>query len=710
MKTHFSGPLFLFYLITKKGESYYIDTAGNLQKTGKLVPLDFSPDGWQDLAIGWERNFNKFGLIRAFTISLGFLGDGFRILEKIYNDKTIDETVYLLVQRQALEIEPAAGPGLLPSFDFIHRFYYKGEIDFSTYRRSRRRVSVNIMEGGRVKDLQAGENTTFGFPLSDPKTIRVKMEGLSFANRGNYATPDGLEISNKNYEVFAAPLTLIATEGTPTGIAFTEQFIEPVQNIANYLATSNNYSIKNDSSAVPVTINFSGKIRLKCVKNTVNGTFALALYKQNTINGIGGVAFNAPFVAGQVYEKPFNASVLLNKDDRLFFLGSFGTAQPGAIEISIEFLPDSRIQASYSNKMAASFVRVYKALDLFRAFSNKLSGSPDYAVSDLLAASGICFTSGDGLRNLEKAEIKETFSNFFNFWRVVRFAGIGIEEDKFRLERFAHFFREADPLDLGEVKDLEIEPALELFFSSLKLGYQDQNYDDLNGRFEPNSLQEYSSPQKRVGKKLELVAPIRADPYGMEFVRINYDGKTTTDSDSDNDTFAIDIDLTKVYQDAEGDYYKPRLVNYTTITGVPDPALPNVELSPKRTAREWESYFRGVLLGYNDPIKFESATKNKDLVTTGGPGGTFNEGADIVLRSTTDPAFTPALLKAIARTPVNLSKTLRLEPWRSFTFTYLGLRLYGFLMKGAQKSKTNQEQSFTFLATRFTNLKQLENE
>lgn len=710
--TLLDAPLFLFYLVNAKGQSYYIDPAGNLKLSGVPFPLDYSPDGWADLSIGWERNFDKFGLIRAFGLSLGFVGDGFRILEKIYNDKTIDEKVWLFVQKREVDLTPyvdQANPG---EFDFVHRYYYKGEIDFSTYRKSRRRVTVNIMEGGRSKDLAANENTTYGIPLSNPETIRVKFDGIKFANRGNYATADGLEISNKNYEVFTVPVTILAVEGTPTGVAFTEQFIEPIQNISNYLSTSNNFAIKNDSAAGPVTITFSGKIRVKCTKNTINGNFAFAVHKQNTINGIAGVAFNAPFTAGQTYEKPFSATVTLNVGEKLFFVGSFGFSPAGAVEVALEFLPDSRFSASYANTFRSSFVRFYKPMDLFKRFVEKLSGSAAFAVSTLLAASEICFTSGDGLRGLPGAEVKETFSNFRQFWKVVKMAGIGIEGENIVLEAFAHFFDETLFVDLGEVKDLEIETAVELFFSSLKLGYLDQNYDDLNGRFEPNATQEYSGPQKRVAKKLELVSPIRGDFYGAEFTRINYDGKTTTDSDSDNDTFAVLVDLSKPFTDADGVYYKPKIGTYTSITGIPDPGLGNIEeMTPHRIAAQWRPYFRGVLLGYeNEVIKFESATKNKDLVTVGGPGGTFSESADLPVLNGAKPAFAPKLIKVLASSPVNLAKIMAANPRTSFKMKYLGIPLHGFLLKGAIKSKTNQEQSFTFLATASTNFKLLENE
>jgi hypothetical protein len=574
-------PLFLFYLVNASGQSYFINNQGQVQLSGLPAPLEMSPDGWEDMTIGWERNIPKAGLIRNFSLSLGFLGDGARILEYLFNRKNLDERLWLLVQRRELEVSPT-------HWDLVHRFYYKGEIDLTTYRWSRRRVQVNIMEGGRVKEIQANEGTTFEIPLARPEAIRVKLDGLKFKHTGNYSTADGLQLSTTLSNFYAVPLILLSTEGTSTGIAFTETFLETVGNVAIYTNTSQNYGVTvlPGIGALPFLVRFQGKIKFKVIRNDISGLFYF-MFRKST-----GQEFrhDVTAVVNGVSEITIDEQILLNPTEKIYYMGFLGSIVTGAQEMKIEFQPDSRLTASYENIFKGSFIKMLPPLDFFRALIGKVCGNEAFASSSLLAGSGLCFTSGDGIRGLTGAVIKESLQNLFLFWKAEKCAGIGVEGALVVLELATHFYNSnpTDILDIGQVRDLQIEPALDFLASSFKVGYPDQNYDDVNGRFETNSEQEYTLPAQRIAKPLEAISPIRADPYGIEYVRINLDGKTTTDSSSDNDTFCINIDLQNPQHDDQGVYYLPKRSAYTTITGAADPdRLYNVEeLTPKRMLKD----------------------------------------------------------------------------------------------------------------------------
>jgi hypothetical protein len=117
----------------------------------------------------------------------------------------------------------------------------------------------------------------------------------------------------------------------------------------------------------------------------------------------------------------------------------------------------------------------------------------------------------------------------------------GINENQnIFIEKLDYAFRQQVAFDLGEVDNLEIQPAEPYIYNTIKTGYRNQTYDKVNGLDEFNVTQQWQTDIKRVSKELDLTSPVRADMYGIELTRIELYGKKTTDSSSDNDTFMLD--------------------------------------------------------------------------------------------------------------------------------------------------------------------------
>jgi hypothetical protein len=97
-------------------------------------------------------------------------------------------------------------------------------------------------------------------------------------------------------------------------------------------------------------------------------------------------------------------------------------------------------------------------------------------------------------------------------------------------------------INLGEISDFKVTPVTERIFNDIKAGFTDQTYDELAGRFEVNSEQEFTIADVGVQKELNLiVADIRADAYGLEYFRADLFKKDTTDSSSDNNVWVLDV-------------------------------------------------------------------------------------------------------------------------------------------------------------------------
>jgi hypothetical protein len=673
-----SLPLFNFYLVNELGQSYYVDGNGLVKKSGLPRPLAFSPDGWEASTLGFERNLKKFGLVRAYSVTYGFVGDAAVILEYLYLTKNLDEKVWLLVQKLESEVT-------LTDYALVYKFYFKGEIDLSTYRKVRRKALANIMEGGRAKEIQANENTIYEMPLADdPDAITVLLDGIFLKEKHNFLITELQAI-----EFHTIPAYFISKEGQATGfVSFSQNY-----QVFSGSPPENNYLFITTAAILGIRI--YGKAKFL----TEQGVPVYGIALQTSLGREIVVVKVLDTANGQAFDIDFDVTFDASAGEKFWLVGLYPATDIWSVNYS-----ETNFSIEFASRFKETYIKFFKPMDLFKRITEKVSGSRDLCSSNLLTGSGLCVTSGDAARGLAGAKIKTSLSAFSTAYQVIKCAGLGVESSKIVIELISHFLDDFEVYDLGDmVRDLEYGPFVDEMFSLLRIGYNDFDYDDVNGRFEFNTLVERPSPMKRVAKTKDLICPYRADSYGLEFTRINLDGKTTTDSSTDNACFIANVDLSEVFNDVPdvGPYYKLKRAAYTTLTGVPFPASAfNIEeLTPERIFEAWSSFIRSLFKGYEgQKISYGSAKKNRELETTGGPGGDYNEDVDHLIGAMPAPLFIPIKLKVTAVGGRDLIKRISANPAMAFSFNWNGGKLKGFLLKCAVLSKTNQEQEFIFLS------------
>ena len=155
----------------------------------------------------------------------------------------------------------------------------------------------------------------------------------------------------------------------------------------------------------------------------------------------------------------------------------------------------------------------------------------------------------ESIRGLPNAKIYTSYTKFAN-WMSAEFGFVPVIGDE--KVTFVHrdtLFQDTEIKDLQDsTSDLEYNVNAGLVYSGVKVGYDKQDYDSVNGRDEFRFTNEYTTGITLTDNVLELVSPYRADVYGMEFLAEKR-GEDTTDSDSDNDIFFVGASL-------DGEKYK----------------------------------------------------------------------------------------------------------------------------------------------------------
>jgi hypothetical protein len=673
----------LYFLTDESGKSYSV-VNGVVKRTATPKPLFYTPDGWQDLAIAYERQMAKIGVVRSYTPQLGLVMDGATIMREVMYNKSIEEKMFMLIQQLAVEINTDIIPGY---YALVYKYFYKGELDLSTLKDQDSKVLVNIMEGGLSKLLKANEATTYEFDLdTDPEAVTIEMDGIFLQEKHNFASGQVGTVFNH-----IVPTIFINKEGQAFGAA---TFTVPLVNNPSISPTSEDYFLFTSQAINDMVL--SGSFNMSH-SDGISGTRS---YNLRLKSSTGQDISIATFAVG-VNPADFPWTVTFDAaPNEKFWLYAVVQSTIGGFNYF-----DGSFALTYKSRYRTSYVKGLPLSVLFKRLIGRITGSENNAdVSFLQAYDRYVVTSGDGVRSLTGAKIKTTLNQFFECVKTILCAGMGIEGGKVLIHTAEHFFGGetnpfapvVDPINLGEVKDLVVTPATDLINNTVKVGYQLKQIDDVNGKYEFNTTHTYSTPVTRVVKELSIISPYNAAPYAMEIERINFEGKNTTDSKNDNEIFLIDRDLTS-YTNDDGTYYKFRRDPTMTITGVPDPdTIFNVSLSPTRILLTWQRWINSMYYKLEgQKVKYQTSDRNADLKTVM-DGVTVQENSDMVI--TADRIFLPFYFEFDTQVPIDLVSVMEANPNRKFQFTWLGSTFTGYLMKAGIAPNTNKEQAYKLLA------------
>lgn len=737
----------LFFLVEADGRVRQI-VNGVVTSIGTRKSLPQAPIGSQEISLGWQRSDEYYGNIRAFSLPLGFVMDGAKILRNDAYKFNVDRELYLLILKYVSEIDTI-------NYKNYYKFLYKGQIDFSTFKDKQgdRIVEVQIMEGGLNKLLKSQANTKYSIPFDDD-AINVLMDGIDLFEKHNFVTIN-------EGTVFEGPglmgIAFVSKEGQSSGVA---TFTVYPGALPGSLSTSSEYFLITTDAITDMRI--KGRFDFTFTNPPATPSFEVVLITPagRTISlGTGNTS-----ISTFDFDETFSTSA----GEKFFLvLSELANLFAGS---GVEF-SETNIELTYFNRAASSVVKAFRPYDLYKKICIKMGIDEQYAISTKLQSCSFCITCGDGIRGLDNSAIKTTLNEFFKAFNVYLMAGLSVENNTLRFEGREHFFvpdSVTPATELGDAKDMEITMATDLMFSSIKIGHADQVVDDVNGKYDFNGSHVYSSPVKSVNKQLDLQSPWKAGPYEIEITRLNLEGKTTTDNSNDNDVFVIDVDCVNIATSApillsfiaSGNYIvfqsttkvvagqrfqiigsasNDRIYTVTevedlgatqtvhtdaTITvteaavnvtiawltgqifeldrsinvtaGVPSPeTIFNVRLSPDRLLVTHYPWIRSFLYGYDsEEVKFESTNRNSDLVA----GGLIQKRNHPIDEMGT-PIALPFYLEHGTRVPTDLVEVLETNINKCFATDWENTRYTGFLLKAGIAPVNAGEQTYKHLLT-----------
>jgi len=687
-------PELLYFLTDDKHRTYSNDASGNLIITPGPVFLDNTPDGWQEASLKLGRNKNNFGLMRVYSLPLGFVNLGARIIRQLWELYGVEALVNL-------------GIAKLDHSTLTYKRFYYGALNFSTIDDSNADiVDIQVTEAELSMMLKANENTTYEIPVDVPEAINVLVDGLilysevAILNRADMV-PDGSGGENPNN--ITSTYVFIGTSTTDTETKYPSILwsdstayvgVEDINDIP-----ADDYIFQADAT---VTINISGSMTYFIAGS--DGTDVIAYMKLGSTIRTQILGSTVGSGTPLTVTTPISGTIDLQLGEIFFIVVNNKGGGGGKV---ISFTVDNKITIRYDYRKEPTVIKCLPPAYVVSELVKKITDGRYSFKSTLLstgAAKDFLLTCGDAIRGFvanedyEGPKLKTSFSDFFKSYNTRFNIMSGIDTDYVIIEKKGTAFKQEVVLDVGEASGLRRKTALDLMFNKIQIGWPEQDYNDINGRYEFNNTHTYSTPIKRISKTLDLVSIYRADPYGIEFTRINLENKTTTDSSSDNNIFILNVDQS-------GPEVILNRPNYTTLTGVPaGDTIFNVELSPKTCLIEHGDYIHACMDKQDGKeLVFETTEKNGSLSRTIG-GVTITENANYPISLLAPKLFLPTVFTFTSETPQNVIDIIQTNPYGEIQFNWLGNTYKGFIFDVGQQPAENPAQEFELLASPNNNM------
>lgn len=572
---------------------------------------------WDDFELSHKRP-NYDGVVRSYSTSFEFVNNAFILLKKEYRSKYMEASATVIFS--------------LRNNNWEYDEVFRCALDFSTYSEDGYVVYINAIDNTLAAIIKAKKSIQYEYSVTDLKTSILNYDRLAKKNNAKWIiTGENVEIDDVNY----VKNTFYAS-GSPTGAQTTytipiyitgnpeidiKDIIEVYdvdKKVVSAYDYSDRYFIKNISEEnvfVNIKLNFeldvefvgegTPNIRLESYPHD-----GKVLFYQALVNGRNTIELDKDFII---------------QPGMIFFFGVMTTTNYVKITQTLPHASNEFVKISFLGRGEPVNIDVIspntilsKLLDSMTENTIEHSSSIDYTLPSVvnlphlnLKLERTYIMAAESARGLPEAKIYTSYKKFCE-WMEAEFGYVPvISGNEVTFTHRDNLFANTVVNELGmEINDYELAVNDSLIYSSVKVGYDKQDYDSVNGRDEFRFTNEFSTGLKLTDNTLSLISPYRADAYGIEFL-VQKRGEDTTDNDSDNDVFFVECD-NSVPVDQPLLLYRPYSADQLSGLLSPDTMF-NLNYSPRFMLEANKKYI-GACTGI---LKFASSNGNSDVSIDG---------------------------------------------------------------------------------------------
>lgn len=494
---------------------------------GKRYDVTDHLKNWEDVEISAKRK-DLGGVVRSFSNKFEFVKGAYDLLEAEYLSNYTKASAILVI-------------GVLnDSWGYNEKFRCK--LDFSTYQSDGYTISINAIDDSVASIINANKSQVYDIPVSELKEDTLYYDRIKLLNKSTmYITPNFENELMPDYDRFMA-LRLQSRE-TLLPLAYGE-ISTPVKGVMEV------YDVGMD-----IPYDNAGK----------TGYFALCLVDKIEINlRIRMVVDLLTTAVTSLHIRHMSADNKLKSDKAILLSKDGSSAGVTSVDESLSYaMRDGDRLIAYILCVTSigedidEIIKISRDYDFYIDYSarnkpvNIDAFSPKKLLSSLLSRMGVSLSgdivsgsmpipwmmAAESVRGIKDAKVHTSFSKFCDFAKALLGYDYEILDNSVRFRHMNDFFVN-ETKELDHVSNMELSVDESLIYSGVEIGFDKQDYDEINGRDEFHFKSSLSTGLDIKDNILSLISPYRADCYGLEFLANERD-EESKDTDSDNDIFIV---------------------------------------------------------------------------------------------------------------------------------------------------------------------------
>lgn len=494
---------------------------------------------WDDIVVSVKRG-DYDGVVRSFSSKFEFVNNAHAILKKQYRDNYLGAAASVVMSRR--------------NNSWTWNELFRCTLDFSTYEDSGNVISINAVDDSLASLIKAKKSTQYEYSVDAIKEgYRLWYDRMPIDNNikyiitGDSTDDDGNSIFNYSCDGIVAesvPITL-SYEGSPevlTNLGF------QYSDIPNYAGQSNVFFLTND---IDISVKISGKVFIKAYnpKNIRSVLMDIGLVDPKV--GAFRIFRKEILPNGTEQEVDIDCTASLKKGDGLNVTFDFALTGAGVSDFGVDITvkAESRISINFFAKQRPEYIDVVSPVNLLGKLMQSMNGGVEGLTCEIDSTGNdrlenCMIIAAESVRGINESKLYSSFSKFAE-WMKSEFGYVyDISGKKVTFRHRTKYFTDDIVKEVTEFADFSYNVNSSLIYSSVRVGYDKQDYDSVNGRDEFRFTNTFSTGVTLTDNSLDLISPYRADAYGIEFL-VQKRGADTTDSDSDNDVFFVGTKLVK---------------------------------------------------------------------------------------------------------------------------------------------------------------------
>ena len=572
---------------------------------------------WDDFELAYKRS-DYDGVLRSFSTKFEFVNRSYNLLKEEYSKNYLSSSAGIAFYKRNNSW----------NWDKV----FQCALDFSSYSDDGYTISINAIDDTLAAIIKAKRNIQYEYLVSELKPQSLYYDGLKFQYEAKYVSGGTTVEDDANLQYIQFHGALQAEGGTrPATVSFPVYILDnselpkrdsPLVFTDESFTTDGSVQIFAEAlSNIDITLklSFSFYVTADNAHGTAYADVVLFVKRANGDLARFGVwrhiAGNIPTIVSELINISLNSGDSIGMDLLLY-----NSATPITMTWTT-YLRGFSLSVNFQSRINPVNIDVLLLTTVAEKLLESMTDSSDYSVDIYNYVPGgitrsrlsSCFIMpAESARNLPNAKLYTSFKKFCEFMEAEFGYVLVIEGNNVTfIHRYALFDNYVVKDLSDQINDYEYSVNSSLVNTSVKVGYDKQDYDSINGRDEFRFTNEFSTGLKLTDNTLSFISPYRADAYGIEFL-VQKRGEDTTDNDSDNDVFIVGCQYATSAEN--GNLLLDRPYSSSQLLGLISPdTMFNIEYSPRFMLEANKAYIGAC----TNMLKFTSSDGNSNVSIAG---------------------------------------------------------------------------------------------